>query len=73
MVIKFHFFFLVRKIGPGLTSVANLPLLLGPELTSVPIFLYCVCGVPPQHGLMSGVGPCLGSKPVNPGHQSKVC
>ena len=25
-----------------------------PELTSVPIFLYFVCGTPPQHGLMSG-------------------
>ena len=35
------FIFLVRKI------VA--------ELTSLPIFLYFVCGMPPQHGLMSGV------------------
>ena len=26
----------------------------GPELTSVTIFLYVVCGTPPQHGLMSG-------------------
>ena len=26
----------------------------GPELTSVPMFLYFVCGMPPQHGLMSG-------------------
>ena len=23
---------------------------IGPELTSVPIFLYFVCGMPPQHG-----------------------
>ena len=28
---------------------------IGPELTSVPIFLYFVCGTPPQHGLISGV------------------
>ena len=27
---------------------------IGPELTSVPIFLYFVCGNPPQNGLMSG-------------------
>ena len=33
-------FFFLRKIGP--------------ELTSVPIFLYFVCGMLPQHGLMSG-------------------
>uniref|UniRef100_A0A3Q2LPQ3 MOB kinase activator 3A n=1 Tax=Equus caballus TaxID=9796 RepID=A0A3Q2LPQ3_HORSE len=32
----FVFFILVRKIGP--------------ELTSVPVFLYFVCGLPPQHG-----------------------
>ena len=35
------FFFFVRKIGF--------------ELTSVPIFLYFVCGTPSQLGLMSGV------------------
>ena len=43
--------FLVRKIGP--------------ELTSVPIFPYFICGTPPHHGLMSGVGWCLGSEPVS--------
>ena len=37
----FLFLFLLRKIGP--------------ELTSVPIFLYFVCGTQSQHGLMSGV------------------
>ena len=37
----FFFAFLVRKIGP--------------ELTSVPIFLYFVCGMPPQHGLTNSV------------------
>ena len=37
----FYFIFLVRKIGP--------------ELTSMPIFLYFVHGMLPQHGLMSGV------------------
>ena len=50
--IKF-FCFLVRKIRP--------------ELTSVPIFFYFVCEMPPQHGWMSGVGPHPGSKPANPG------
>ena len=30
----------------------------GPELTSVPIFLYFVCGMLPQHGLVSGVYVC---------------
>ena len=34
-------FFFLRKIVP--------------EVTSVPIFLYVVCGTLPQHGLMSGV------------------
>ena len=54
----------VKKIGLELTSVANLPLFYyffifafvrksGPELTSVPIFLHFVCGMLPQHGLMS--------------------
>ena len=37
---KENFFVCVRKIGP--------------ELTSVPILLYFVCGTPPLHGLMSG-------------------
>ena len=37
-----------------------------PKLTSVPVFLYFVCGMPPQHGLMNGyVGLCQGSKPTN--------
>ena len=37
-----HFFnFFVKKIVP--------------ELTSMPIFLYFVCGMPPQHDLMSCV------------------
>ena len=37
--IAYDFFFLVRKIGPVLTSIA--------------IFLYFVCGTPPQCGLTS--------------------
>ena len=41
MLRHWNFFFLVRNIGP--------------ELTSVPIFLYFVWGMLPQHGLMSGV------------------
>ena len=55
---------------------------IGPELTSVPIFLYFVCGAPAtalQHGLIPAtawldkqcVGPCLGSELANPG-ASKV-
>ena len=35
------------------------------ELTSMPIFLYFVCGTLPQHGLMSGSFLCPGSEPVN--------
>ena len=56
--VFFLFFnFFVRKIGPELASVANLPLLLrktGSELTYVPIFLYFVCGMLSQRGLISG-------------------
>ena len=42
--IFFFSFFLVRKIVP--------------ELTSVPTFLCFLCGMPPQHGMMSGVQVC---------------
>ena len=56
------FFFLVRKTGPELTSVANLPLVflrkLAAELTSVAIFLYFIRGILPEHGLMSSVYVC---------------
>ena len=31
-----------------------------------------ICGSPPQHGLMSGVGPCPGSEPTILGHQSRA-
>ena len=54
----FYFCFL-RKISPELISAAN-PLLFllrktGPELTSMPIFLYFIyVGHPPQHGLPGG-------------------
>ena len=44
--------FLVRKIGPEFKSVVNLPLCLrkiGTELTSMPIVLYFVYGMLPQH------------------------
>ena len=44
-------FFLLRKISP--------------ELTSVPIFLYFVCGMPATSRLTNGVGPCPGSEPAN--------
>ena len=62
--------FFLRTINPVLT----LPILLfllrktGPELTSVPIFLYFIYGMPTTAWLCQAV-PCLppGSKPVNPG------
>ena len=38
-VLLLPILFLLRKIGP--------------EVTSVPIFLYFICGTLPQHGLMS--------------------
>ena len=55
LLLKFIylFIFLVRKIGP--------------ELTSVPVFLHFVCGLLPQHGLMRGVGPHLVCEPTNTG------
>ena len=37
-----------------------------PELTSVPIFLYFVCGSLPQHGLISAVCPRLRSELAKP-------
>ena len=49
---SFFFFFLMREIGP--------------ELTSLAIFLCFVCGSLLHRGLTSGVGPCLGSEPMNP-------
>ena len=45
------------KISLGLTPAANPPLLLrkiGPELTSVPIFLYFICGMPTTAWLAKG-------------------
>ena len=56
----FPYFFLVRKIGP--------------ELTSVPIFLYFVCGTLPQHGLMSSMWVCTWDLNLpTPGHRSGAC
>ena len=46
------FFFLLRKICP--------------ELTSMSIFLYFVCGLALQHGLVSRVSPAWGSEPRMP-------
>ena len=43
------------------------------ELTSVAIFVYFICEVPPQHGWMSGGGPCPGSEPPNLGCWSGGC
>ena len=45
---NFILFYFLRKISPELTSSANPPLFAeetGPELTSVPIFLYFICGM----------------------------
>ena len=40
---------------------------MGPELTSVPIFLYCICGMPATAWLDKRcIGPYSGSEPVNP-------
>ena len=48
------FFFFLRKISP--------------KLTSVPIFLYFICGTPAIARLDQWcIGPNPGSKPVNPG------
>ena len=50
--VIYIFFLLMRKVGP--------------ELTSVSVFLCFTCGTPPQHGLMSSVGPHPGSECANP-------
>ena len=56
---KSSIFFFFRKISPELTSVCQSSSFclrkIVPELISVPIYLYFVCGTPPQYGLMSGV------------------
>ena len=66
------FFYFVRKISPELTFTDNPPLFLlrkiGPELTSMPIFLYFICGMPATAWLDKWcIGPHLGSDLVNPG------
>ena len=59
MYMKFEGFCFVRKIGPELTSVANLHLL-------------CMWVAAPAW-LMSGVGLHPGPETSNLGHQSRVC
>ena len=44
MMYRECFFFFLRKIGP--------------KVTSVPIFLYFICGMLPQRGLVIGVQVC---------------
>ena len=66
------FFFLVKKIGPELTSVANLRLFrlrkIVPELTTVPISLYlCMCDAATGWLYEQYVGPRPESGPANPG------
>ena len=44
-----------------------------PELTWVPLSLYFVCGVPPQHGLMSSTQACTWDpNPWTLDHESRV-
>ena len=70
--IYLFIYWLMRKICPELTSVpisfsSFLLRKIGPELTSVPIFLYFLyVGCCHSVSLMSGVGPCRGSEPMNP-------
>ena len=68
--MKFFLFFF-EEISPELTFPESLLFLLrkpGPELTSVPIFLYFICETPTTTWLEKQcVGPHLGSKPANPG------
>ena len=67
-----YLFFLVRKICPELTSVADPPFFfclrkIRPELISVPVFLYFVCGSPATAWpLTSGVGLYPGTEPRLP-------
>ena len=67
----FKIYSCLRKISPELTSAVNPPLFLrktGPELTSVPIFFYFICGTPATAWFAKQCGgPHLGSEPVNPG------
>ena len=67
-----YLFIYLRKVSPELTSAANPPLFLlkksGPELTSMPIFLYFISGMPATTWLPKWcVGPHPESEPVNPG------
>ena len=61
--------FLVRKIGLELTSVANVPLFAGGRL-SLSLYLCqsssILCGVPPQHGLMSSARSAPGIRTSKP-------
>ena len=44
-----------------------------PSANSVPVFLYFVCGIPPQHGLMSSMKICAQDPNLrNPAHPSGV-
>ena len=56
--VKEHDIFVEFPHSSGLPSPDFLVFLvrkIGPELTSVTIFLYFVCGTLPQHGLMNSV------------------
>ena len=74
--IRFFFLFL-RKISPELIichSSSFLPTKSGPELTSMPILLYFICGTPATVWLDNRcVGPHPGSEPRTLGHRSGTC
>ena len=63
---KYKLFYLVKSIG--LLLCAFLLRKIGPELTSEPIFLHSVYGTPATAWPDKGwAGPCLGCELVNPG------
>ena len=67
----FYFLFVVRKIGPELTSVANLPLFVEEDWLSanicVHLLLPCMWDATTAQLDEWYVGPCPGSEPMNPG------
>ena len=73
---SFLFFFLVRKIGSELTSIASHPLFclrkIVPERIWACLLPLCMCGTFTVW-LMSGVSPHLGCEPVNPGCFGRTC
>ena len=77
--IIYLFIYFLRKISPELTSAANPPFFFllkntGPELTSVPIFLYFICGTPITARLAKWCHVCTGDLNWQTlDHQSRMC